>query len=103
MAVGNWIPQQICLLLLVVGGKEDSDHLSADAIDLDFTTESCRGKAQRHLCDRFMKSGPGNRIELSVGLGSGNIHVSFQSPKGFRYWYYLPFQNKDRHLLGGCW
>lgn len=96
-----------------VGGASSSDHIHADALDLDFQSSRARGDAQRYLCNNYWApdflsasdiapgSGLSRKLNLSVGLGGATIHVGLLSNNGRRSWKYPSYNNVSNS--GTCW
>lgn len=74
-----------------VGGASSSDHITARAIDMDFSSSSSRRKAQNWLCQFWNSS-----LNMQVGLGGNSIHLGAESPHGKRNWYYDSYGDSDR-------
>jgi hypothetical protein len=68
-----------------IGGKGNGDHPTANALDLDYTSDQGRVKAERWLrsLDRSARW-----MQLSMGLGGATTHIGIGSPKGRREWHY---------------
>ena len=83
-----------------VGGSENSDHIEARAVDLDFATAADRMFAQgfvRGLADAFPSSGWG------LGIGMRSLHVGIGRTRGSgRIWYYDSFPSSERKR-GALW
>ena len=92
----------------LVGGATNSDHISADAIDVVFKSKMDLKIAQKYLCEMYWHPQDGsliydwNPLNMSIGLGGTVMHLSLFSEKGRRYWYY-PTYNDDDDGAGGCW
>jgi len=91
----------------LVGGATNSDHISADAIDVVFKSESDFKIAQKYLCEVYWHPPDGSLIyawdplNMAIGLGGTAMHISLFSKKGRRYWYYPTYNDDD--WAGGCW
>jgi len=96
-----------------VGGAAGGDHPDADAVDLDFSSETSRAKDQQFLCNNYWNApiitpdqiAPGAVIDpmlnMSVGLGGVTIHLGVLSNGGRRFWYYASYT--DEPNSGNCW
>lgn len=96
-----------------VGGAAGGDHPDADAIDLDFSSNTTRAIAQGFLCDEYWNMdlvppeqiAPGSdldpRLNLSVGLGGVTIHLGVLSAGGRRFWYYDSYTAEPEG--SDCW
>jgi hypothetical protein len=96
-----------------VGGAAGGDHPDADAVDLDFASETSRAMAQKFLCDMYWKQdivgpeeiAPGSnldpRLNMSVGLGGVTIHLGVLSANGRRFWTYASYTTEPDS--GDCW
>ena len=83
--VRNWWRPQAYNLDPKVGGAQNGDHPTANAVDLDFLSREARVKAEAWLrmLDRTQ-----NWLGLSLGLGDRTTHVGIGSTKGRREWHY---------------
>lgn len=68
-----------------VGGANNGDHPTANAIDLDYPTVAARVRAERYL-RKLERDKPW--LNLSLGLGAQTTHVGIGSPRGHREWHY---------------
>ncbi|KAA3642024.1 MAG: hypothetical protein DWQ07_25860 [Chloroflexi bacterium] len=68
-----------------VGGKPESEHIRAYAMDLDFGTSDDRRNAEAILKQLVADE---SWLQISLGLGDKTIHVGLLSPKGHRIWHY---------------
>ncbi|HYO83753.1 MAG TPA: D-Ala-D-Ala carboxypeptidase family metallohydrolase [Bryobacteraceae bacterium] len=68
-----------------VGGAERSDHVSAHAVDIDYTSARSAERAQRWL-EELRRKHPW--LRLSLGSGPRTTHVGIASPLGSRSWTY---------------
>lgn len=96
-----------------VGGAAGGDHPDADAVDLDFSSNTTRAIAQGFLCDTYWNMdivapeqiAPGSdldpRLNLSVGLGGVTIHLGVLSAGGRRFWYYDSYTSEPEG--SDCW
>ena len=91
----------------LVGGATNSDHISADAIDVVFKSKIDLKIAQKYLCEMYWHPQDGsliydwNPLNMSIGLGGTTMHISLFSKKGRRSWYYPTYNDDDG--AGGCW
>lgn len=85
--VRNWWRPETPPYNRLVGGAPSSDHIEADAIDMDFKDRLTRGKAERYLLSLYNK----NLFDLSLGLGARTIHMGIYSFKGRRQWKYSSY------------
>lgn len=96
-----------------VGGAAGGDHPTADAVDLDFSSNASRAIAQGYLCEMYWSQdivepdqiAPGSnldpRLNMSVGLGGLTIHLGVLSAGGRRSWFYGSYTNEPGS--GDCW
>ncbi|MFP4343582.1 MAG: peptidoglycan-binding domain-containing protein [Anaerolineales bacterium] len=68
-----------------VGGAEESDHVTATGVDLDYRSADSRRAAERRL--RRLYEGE-EWLQLSLGLGNRTTHVGLLSPGRRREWTY---------------
>lgn len=68
-----------------VDGGEDSDHITAHGVDLDYRSADSRRTAERRLRDLY---GNEDWLQLSLGLGNQTTHVGILSPGRKRDWFY---------------
>jgi hypothetical protein len=71
-----------------VGGAQNGDHPTANALDLDYTTVADRMRVElflRQIDTRYPWMG------LSLGLGAQTTHVGIGSPRGHREWHYAGY------------
>jgi len=91
----------------LVGGATNSDHISADAIDVVFKSELDFKIAQKYLCETYWYPQDGsliydwNPLNMAIGLGATAMHISLFSKSGRRYWYYPTYH--DDYWAGVCW
>jgi hypothetical protein len=71
-----------------VDGARASDHITANALDLDYASA-----AQREKAEIFLRSlqAAAPWLNMSLGLGAATTHVGLLSPRGHREWYYTGY------------
>jgi hypothetical protein len=68
-----------------VGGAEESDHIIAIGVDLDYRSADSRRTAERRLRALYEDH---EWLQLSLGLGNQTTHVGILSPGRRRVWFY---------------
>lgn len=88
ISVANWWRPEPYNSL--VGGSEDSDHITAHAFDVDAKGEDDAADIVEYLYDGFRFDSISGALNMSIGTyekSPRRIHVGLFSPRGHRRWH----------------
>jgi hypothetical protein len=68
-----------------VGGADASDHITGNAVDLDYFSADKRRVAERRLRELYNNE---QWLQISLGLGNLTTHIGILSPGRRRDWFY---------------